>query len=126
MSQELVFQEPISAVPEGEYDATVVDVRRQDATHGKVMRFDFMIDDDEAEGRQVSGMASDRPCENTKLGRWITAILGRTPEVGERVKFDDLHSKKCRVLVKHRKNSEDQVFANVTQVLPAAADSQSD
>ena len=117
MSVEMVIEEPIAAVPEGEYDATVVDVRLQDATHGKVVRFDFMVSDDEVDNRQVSGIASFRPSPNTKLGRWIAAILGRMPEVGETVTSDDLLRKDCRIVVKHKANADGQVFANVAQVL---------
>lgn len=117
MSVEMVIEEPIAAVPEGEYDATVVDVRLQDATHGKVVRFDFMVSDDEVDSRQVSGIASFRPSPNTKLGRWIAAILGRMPEVGETVTSGDLLRKDCRIVVKHKANAEGQVFANVAQVL---------
>lgn len=118
MSLEIVIEEPIAATPEGEYDATVVDVRLQDATHGQAVRFDFMLSDDEVDSRQVSGMASLRPSANTKLGRWIAAIMGRIPDVGERVTSGQLVQQECRVVIKHKAGADGQTFANVAQVLP--------
>ena len=76
-----------------------------------------MVSDDEVDNRQVSGIAGFRPSPNTKLGRWIAAIIGRAPEVGETVDTDDLIQRDCRVVVKHKASADGQVFANVTQVL---------
>jgi len=114
-----VMEKPIVAVPEGEYDATLIDVRLVDGPHGEMVKVDFMIsDDDDCEGRQVNGVASKRLSENTKLGRWVSALLGRVPEIGEEIKAQDLLHKDCRIVVKHKANGDGQVFANVAQVLP--------
>ena len=118
MTWKAMMEEPVVAVPEDEYDATPVDVRLVEGPHGEMVKIDFMLSgDDDCDGRQVSGVASRRLSENTKLGRWICAILGRVPEVGEKVKSDDLLHRDCRVIVKHRTNGEGQVFANVVEVL---------
>ena len=111
------MEEPIEAVPEGKYRASVVDVRGIDGPHGPMVKIDFMIfGDDECDGRQVSGVASRRMSENTKLGRWVAAILGRLPEVGEEVTVRDLIGKDCRVAIKHRTSPDGKTFANVTDV----------
>ena len=123
MSLRLMMEEAIEAVPEGQYKASVVDARGIDGPHGPMVKMDFMISgDDECDGRQVSGVASRRMSENSKLGRWVAAILGRLPEVGEEVSARDLVGKDCRIAVKHRTSSDGKTFANVTDVL-APADS---
>lgn len=120
MTWNAVVEEPIAVVPEGAYDATPVDVRLIDGPHGEMVKIDFMLSGDEdCEGRQVSGVASRRLSENTKLGRWIAAILGRVPEVGEDVKAQDLLHKECRVVVKHKTSPDGKTFANVADVQPA-------
>lgn len=117
MTWKATMEEPVVAVPEGEYHATPVDVRLAEGPHGEMVKIDFMLSgDDECDGRQVSGVASRRLSENTKLGRWVSAILGRVPEVGEEVKAQDLLHKDCRVVVKHRTNGEGQVLANVVEL----------
>ena len=118
MSWKATMEEPVIAVPENEYAATIIDVRLVQGPHGEMVKVDFMLGgDDEYDGRQVSGVASRRLSENTKLGRWVSAILGRTPEVGDEVRAQDLLHKDCRVVVKHRANDDGQVFANVVEVL---------
>ncbi|MCX5770883.1 MAG: hypothetical protein NTZ09_11515 [Candidatus Hydrogenedentes bacterium] len=119
MSWKAVMEEPIIAVAEGEYEGTVVDVRFVDGPHGEMVRIDFMLSgEEEYEGRQVSGVASRRLSENTKLGRWIAAIFGRTPAVGEEVTAQALLHKDCRVVVKHKTNPDGKTFANVVEVMP--------
>jgi hypothetical protein len=116
-----VFEEPTSVAPEGKYPATVHGIRDMDAPHGPVVRIDFkLISDDEAEGGQVSGLANKRFSENTKLGRWVTAILGRMPNIGEEITPAQLVGKECCVVVKHKTSADGKVFANVTEVLGLA------
>jgi hypothetical protein len=118
MTWKAVVEEPIAVVPEGEYDATPVDVRLVEGPHGEMVKIDFMLSgDDDCEGRQVSGVASRRLSENTKLGRWVAAILGRVPKVGEEVTAQALLHKDCRVVVKHKTNADGKVFANVVEVI---------
>ena len=122
MTWNAVMEEPIVAVPEGEYDATPIEVRLTEGPHGEMVKIDFMLSgDDEHDGRQVSGVASRKLSENTKLGRWVCVLLGRVPEVGEEVTAQDLLHKDCRVVIKHKTNGEGQLFANVVQVLPVEA-----
>jgi hypothetical protein len=118
MTWQATMEEPVVAVAEGEYEAAPIDIRLVEGPHGEMVKIDFMLSGDgESEGRQVSGVASRRLSENTKLGRWVSAILGRVPEAGEEVKAGDLLHKDCRVVVKHKANADGQVFANVAQVL---------
>jgi len=119
MAWTATVEEATGPVPEGEYIATATDIRNAEGPHGPMVRIDFTLTtDNEHDGRQVSGLASKRMSENTKLGRWITAILGRVPEVGAEVTSQDLIGKDCRITVKHRTNPDGKTFANVADVLP--------
>jgi len=119
MAWKATVEEPITVVLEGEYDAVPIDVRLIAGPHGEMVKMDFMLTGEhEYEGRQVSGVANKRLSENTKLGRWVSAILGRTPPVGEDVMAEALLHQECRVVVKHKSNTDGTVFANVVQVLP--------
>ena len=125
MIDTLVVEEATEIVSEGEYMAKPINMYEKEGRHGEMIHIDFrLLPEDEYDGCVVSGVASVKLAENTKLGRWVTAILGRMPGVGEEVAFDDLLHKECRVVIKHRKDAEDRVYANVVRVLPANAASQ--
>jgi len=116
-----VFEEPTNVPSEGKSRAVVTGIRDMDAPYGPVVRIDFKLPtDDEAEGGQVSGLANKRLSENTKLGRWVAAILGHTPKVGEGVTAAQLIGKECYVVIKHKTNPDGKVFANVTEVIGVA------
>ena len=122
MTCKLIVEETTELVPEGEYMAKPINMYERAGPHGPMIHIDFrLLPEDEYDGCVVSGIASKKLTENTKLGRWVAAILGRMPGVGEEVAFGDLLHKECRVVIKHKKNSKDLVFANVVQVLPAEA-----
>lgn len=124
MSWKATVREPVVAVPEGQYDAMVTGVEQMKGPHGPMVRMAFVLQGQEdVDGRAVSGVASKRLSENTKLGRWVSAILGRSLEVGEEVHGADLIHHDCRVLVRHRAADEGQVFGNVVDVLTASSGS---
>ena len=111
-------EEAATAVAEGTFDAEVTGVQDMDGQHGPMVRIEVTLStDDEWDERRVTGLASKKLSENTKLGRWVAAILGRVPEVGEEVSAQDLVAKECRVVIKHKTNADGKVFANVVQVL---------
>jgi len=120
MGWKATVEETVAAAAEGEYDAEVSGVRDQDGQHGPMVRAEFTLStDDEFDGHRVSGLASMKLSEGTKLGRWVTAILGRMPAVGEEITVENLLRKRCRVVVGHKTNSDGKTFANVTDVLPS-------
>ena len=123
MAWKETVREPIVAVPEGEYDAMVSSLQPMKGVHGPMVRIEFILrGHDDIDGRSVSGIASKRLSENTKLGRWISAILGRPVEVGEDVRASDLLHKDCKVIVRHRTSDDGHVFGNVAEVLPQESD----
>ena len=127
MTCKLVVEEATGLPSEGEYMAKPINMYERTGPHGEMIHIDFrLLPEDDYDGCVVSGIASKKLTENTKLGRWVAAILGRMPEVGEEVTADDLLHKECRIIVKHKKNAEDRVFANVVKVLPATVAPQSE
>jgi len=127
MTCTLVVEETTELASEGKHMAKPVNMYEKTGMHGAMVHIDFkLLPEDDYDGCVVSGIASKKLSEHTKLGRWIAAIMGRIPEPGEKVTEDDLLHKECRVVVKHKKNAEDRVFANVVQVLPAAVNTQSE
>lgn len=118
MTWKATVREPITVVPEGEYEAMVSNVRGMKGNHGPMVRMDFVLrGHEDIDGHSVSGVASKRLSENTKLGRWVSAILGRTIEVGEEVQANDLLHKDCRVVVRHRTGDDGRVFGNVAEIM---------
>ena len=114
-------EEAAAVAAEGEYDAEVSGVRDQDGQHGPMVRIEFTLStDEEFDGHKVSGLASKRLSEGTKLGRWVAAILGRMPAIGEEVTIEDLLHKHCRVVVGHKTSSDGKTFANVLDVISSA------
>lgn len=107
--------------PEGEYTGKPVNIYDKTGPNGVIVHIDFKLStEDECDECVVSGIASKKLTENMKLGRWVAAILGCMPEVGEEVIADDLLRKECHVVIKHKTNAKGKVFANVVQVLPAS------
>jgi hypothetical protein len=118
MGWKATVEEAAAVAAEGEYDAEVLTVRDMDGQHGPMVRIEFALStDEEWDGHRVSGIASKRLSETTRLGRWLTAILGRTPAVGEEITVEDLLHKRCRVVVKHKTSPDGKTFANVVEVL---------
>jgi len=118
MEWKATVEDAMTAIAEGEYDAEVSGVRDQDGQHGLMVRVEFTLStENEYDGQRVSGLASMKLSEGTKLGRWVAAILGHMPAVGEEITIEDLIHKRCRVVVGHKTNSDGKTFANVVDVL---------
>ena len=118
MSWKTTVEEAIATVAQGSFSATITGIQDMDGQHGPMVRIEFTLNtDDEWDERRVTGLASKKLCENTKLGRWVAAIIGHIPSVGEEITMEDLLQKPCRVVVKHKTNPDGIVFANVVEVL---------
>jgi hypothetical protein len=108
------------AICESEYRADVFGARDTDGQQDATVRIESSLStDNEGDERRVTGIASKKLSENTKLGCWVTAILGRMPTVEQEITVKDLHHKHCRVVVKHKTNPDSKTFASVVQVLSA-------
>ncbi len=111
-------EEAATTVAAGEFDGEVTGVQDMDGQHGPMVRIEFTLaTDDEWDDRRVSGLASKKLSENTKLGRWVAAIIGHIPSVGEEITIENLLHKHCRVVIKHKTSPDGKTFANVVDVL---------
>ena len=119
MALSATMEEAETTVAEGTFDAEVIDIQELNGRHGPMVRIEFkLVTKNEWNGRTVNGLASKKLSAATKLGRWVEAILGRMPDVGEEVTADHLLKKPCRVEIKHKTNPDGKTtFANVVEVL---------
>jgi hypothetical protein len=120
MTWKTTVEEATTAAAEGEFDAEVTGIEDRDGQHGPMVRIEFKLaTDDDGDERRVTGLASKKLSENTKLGRWIAAIIGHMPAVGEEITMENLLHKHCRVEIKHKTSPDGRTtFANVADVLP--------
>ena len=110
-------REPLAAVPEGQYEAMLMGIESTKGAHGPLVRMEFVLrGNDDVDGRTVSGVVGKRLSENSKLGRWVSAILGRSIEVGEEINTGDLLHRDCQVVIRHRTADRGQTFGNVAKV----------
>ena len=119
MSWTKTIEEKSLLIEEGTYDASLMRVTETESKFGTMTRLDFIISsNDEFDGREVHGVSSTQINEKTKLGKWITAIIGRKLVPGENVTEDDIINKSCRIVIRHCTKDNDSVYANVVDVLP--------
>ena len=117
-----VVEGAFPVVPEGEYKGVPVSIRDIDCCYGARIHIEFLLSGYSGFGGCfVFGIIDNELNEDTELGRWVAAILGRMPEVGEEVSADDLLHKECCLVIRHKANTKGQVFAAVVLVLPPAA-----
>ncbi len=110
MTDEIVFGGDSTDIPNGTYPAKLKSVEtKTSAEFGDFRAWDFELDS----GSIVGGGSSMNVGARSKGGRWIIALLGRTPERGEKV-GQAIIGKPCLVVVE-----EDQKgWPKVTSVLP--------
>ena len=121
MAWQAKMEAPLRAIPEGEYEASVAGIRLVALQEREMVRIDFVLrTNDEWDGREVSGLAGTTLTEDSKLGRWVAALLGRVPDVDETITVRQLLRKRSRVTVAHKHSEDGKVFANAIDVLPTA------
>ena len=113
-------EEAEMTVAEDKFDGEITGVQDMDCQYGPTVRIESTLSaDDEWDGRRASGPAGKKLTDHIKLGRWVEAILGRMPNVGEEVTVEDLLHKHCRVEIKHKTSPDSKTFASLVQVLSA-------
>ena len=115
MEELMMTMEKSALPPEGKYRAKVVDIDAMDGKHGPMVRLHFAFNH-EGDHHEVTGLASKKLTEKSKLGRWVTTLIGRTLEVGETTTASDLLNKVCQVEIEHKTGDEGRVYANLTDV----------
>ena len=97
----------------GTYPVTIKDVRKTEGDYGEQVLFTFRVDDSEAE---LCAWASATYSTKSKLGRWVTAILGNMPD---ELDSEELVGKPCRITVLVKAKDDGTQFNKVDEVLPA-------
>lgn len=111
--------EPVQ-VPDNVYVAEVADIKELELEYGATVAIGFKISEGDHKDKVISGLASKKITERTKLGTWIQA-LGFTIEVGKKFQMTDLMGRKCRILAKAKPmtyNEKPIHQSRVTEVLP--------
>ena len=114
------------------YDVKLIDVTKETAPFGQVLKWTFELLDEEFsyeyEGetrqRRVRGTSSLLCNPKTKLYQWYVKLLGREPEVGEKISLSDVIGTECKILVKNvkGKKADDDgnypIYSNVDRIIP--------
>jgi hypothetical protein len=101
----------------GVYPATVSDVETVDGEFGEQVRLTFTLDNDP--DTSPYAWASRKLGTATKLWKWVTALRGTPPQIGERFALHDLIGLKCQVVIGAKKTKSGDEVLGVTDVLPA-------
>ena len=111
-NDEIVIGGDAADIPDGIYAAKVdrIEVMHSKAFGSDFRAWTFTLDN----GSEVSGSTSMNTGSKSKGGRWIKALLGKTPKQGDKVKLVGLP---CQVRVEQDAGG----WPRVTDVLPAAA-----
>ncbi len=106
--------EYIPSVMPDVYDAilTAVETIPPKGQNTEYRRWQFTLAD--GSGRTVPGSSSMQTTPGSKAGKWIAALIGRTPAVGEKL---DILGKPCKVVVELNENG----YEKVALVLPRQA-----
>ena len=108
-------KEASSNIPPGKYRAKLSSIE-EDRT---VVHFRFALNiDGQSETIQVFGLTLNIFSERSQLGKWVAALLGRIPSVGESITLHQLIGRECRVVIRHKAYDNDKIAPCVIEVLP--------
>jgi hypothetical protein len=95
----------------GTYTARVTEVRPEEGKFGPQLKLRFALDS----GATLTAWASEKLTDKTKLGRWVTAILGAMPD---NLDTDALVGRDCRVKIGVKTRDDNSEYNRVEDVLP--------
>ena len=102
----------VTLVDEGIYRAELIDIQDIETQFGVSWRWVFDLVDF-AEETLVSGVSSQKMSLRSKAYEWASTLLGREPEPGEEIDFDDLIGRQVMVTVKNRTMRDGTEVSNV-------------
>ena len=83
--------EHIPEVPAGTYPAVITDIQvkasKADGSEFRVWTFTLA----DGSGRTITGASSMQSTPKSKAGKWVAAIIGRVPTVGEKIELVGRH-----------------------------------
>jgi hypothetical protein len=77
----------------------------------------FTVVEEGFEGTELRGRTSDSFGPRSKAREWVTGLVGRKIEAGDKFELDDLVGKECDLSIVH-KETERGTFANIQSVNP--------
>ncbi len=98
---------------DGDYEASVAMATLQPGRYGQQVRFDFGV---HGTPETLVAWSTAKLSPRTRLGRWVTALLGELPEV---LDSDELLGCCCVLRVGQRELSDGSPANTVLDVLPA-------
>jgi len=103
----------------GTYQARLVSVEEKDGAWGSFLKLGFELEDPDYEGIAVTGAASAKFSNRSKLYRWTRAMLGgREIPTSYTWKSKDLISRRCILSLDITEDENGAQFNRVADVLP--------
>ena len=112
-----VKAEEYTAVEIGDYRAKFTRYEEDEGIHGAMVKWFFDLQDEEYEGRSISGISSTSFNPMSKMWAWVQALLGRPIEDGEEIDLDELIGREVMIDVDH-KVTERGTFEKIAGLRP--------
>ena len=107
--------EHIPEVPAGLHPAVITDIQtkvsKQDQSEFRVWTFTLA----DGSGRTITGASSMQSTPKSKAGKWVAAIIGRTPAVGEKIELIGRHCTLSVIINDDGYEKVEAVLAPMTQ-----------
>ncbi|CAN5119207.1 hypothetical protein BH09PAT1_BH09PAT1_3990 [soil metagenome] len=115
--------EAMKPVPEGLYQAAIVEVKEDSGEFGPYVKVTFEIVKGEYKGiikMMVASlkMSKSKTGKNSKLYDLVKAATKVEPDTGEEFDTDSLIGKVCQILVKNGKEMEGVLYQDIKDVMP--------
>jgi hypothetical protein len=92
-----------SDIPEGFFKAKVCRIKKENGAFGQYLRITFtIIQEGELSHYKFSGIVKPTPLKQSKFYRWISNILGYSPD--HVISTDDIIGKECFVYLARHNN----------------------
>ena len=101
----------------GDYRATFTRYEEDEGIHGPMVKWFFDLQDEDYEGRSISGISSTSFNPMSKMWAWVQALLGRPIEDGEEIDLDELIGREVMIDVDH-KQTERGTFERIASLRP--------
>jgi hypothetical protein len=109
-------EEVVPVLPAGVYPAMFAKIAEQSNDNGTFWMLTFVVENGDL-GIEITATTSPRITPKTKMGKWLTALLGHSVEVGEEVNFNDLIGAPVQIVV----SINEAGYSRIENVLPAAS-----
>lgn len=109
--------ESYEAMDVGDYRAKFTRYEEDEGIHGEMIKWFFDCQDEDYEGRTISGISSTAFNPMSKMYAWVQALMGRPIEDGEEIDLDDLIGREVMIDVDH-KLTERGTFERIAGLRP--------